>query len=105
VELSLFKANWEISHKILPVRVDKLRFHNYNKGAVVEDLEDPFVSITELAKAAGVTSDNIRQLLLRGTLQGRKRGSFWVIHKDEARRYLERRKGRKRARFEGKRRT
>jgi predicted site-specific integrase-resolvase len=53
----------------------------------------------ELAEAAGVTGFNIRQLLRKGVLKGQKRGGIWIIPREEANRYLEKRRGRKRAFF------
>ncbi len=63
----------------------------------------PYLTVSELARTAGVTVGNIRQLLIRGSLQGLKlSGTIWVISREEAERYLERRKGRKRASFRNK---
>jgi excisionase family DNA binding protein len=70
----------------------------------VEKQDTPFLTVTQLAEAAGVTVGNIRQLLLRGSLNGRKLGStIWVIPREEAEHYLERRKGRRRAKFRSRR--
>lgn len=47
-------------------------------------------TVSELAKAAGVTDSRIRQLLIEGKeLKGRKGGgTFWIIPDGEARRWL-----------------
>jgi hypothetical protein len=57
------------------------------------------VLITELAKEAGVTVVNIRQLLHSGALKGQKHGGIWIIPREEADRYLAARKGRQRAKL------
>lgn len=61
--------------------------------------KSPVMLVTELAEAAGVSVNNIRQLLRRGVLKGHKQGSIWVIPRDEADDYLEKRRGRQRASF------
>ena len=46
-------------------------------------------TVTELAKAAGVSDARIRQLLIEGRdLKGRKAGTLWIIPDSEARRFL-----------------
>ena len=49
---------------------------------------------TELAKAAGISRPRVRQLLLRGQLEGYKLARDWRIPDEEARRYLAERKAR-----------
>jgi predicted site-specific integrase-resolvase len=66
---------------------------------VTENGQSTVMLVTELAEAAGVSVVNIRKLLLKGTLKGRKHGGVWVIPLEEANRYLEKRQGRKRAFF------
>ncbi len=62
--------------------------------------QSPVLTVTELAREAGVSGSNIRQLLAKGTLLGHKLGdSIWVIPREEAERYLASRKGRRRASF------
>jgi excisionase family DNA binding protein len=69
----------------------------------VSEQKTPYLTVTELAGLAGVTVGNIRQLLIRGSLQGIKLNeTIWIISREEAESYLERRKGRKRASFRGK---
>ncbi len=58
--------------------------------------------VVDLAEAAGVTGNSIRQLLVKGVLKGRKHGGTWVIPREEAERYLESRKGRKRTSLSGR---
>ena len=48
---------------------------------------------SELAKAAGVSTARIRQLLIKSKeLRGRKVGYMWVVSDSEAQRWLARRK-------------
>ncbi len=65
-------------------------------------MEDRVMLVAELAEAADVTVVNIRQLLRKGILKGKKHGRIWVIPKEEAERYLESRKGRKRTSLSGR---
>ena len=50
-------------------------------------------SVTELAKAAGVTTQYIRLLLSEGKIVGQKAGNQWVISDSEAKRFLISREG------------
>lgn len=69
----------------------------------MEEQKVPLVTVSELARTAGVTVGNLRQLLGRGTLSGYKvGGTIWVIPREEAERYLARREGRARASFRNK---
>jgi excisionase family DNA binding protein len=45
-------------------------------------------STSELAEAAGVTRERVRQLVAGGEIKGYKVGQTWVIPDDEARRWL-----------------
>jgi 8-oxo-dGTP pyrophosphatase MutT (NUDIX family) len=45
----------------------------------------------ELAEEAGLTDARIRQLLISGELEGRKRAGVWFISEEEAQRWLEER--------------
>lgn len=45
-------------------------------------------STSELAEAAGVSRERVRQLVAAGEIEGYKVGQTWVIPEDEARRWL-----------------
>ncbi len=64
--------------------------------------ESEMILAEELAEEAGVTGFNIRQLLRKGIIKGHKRRGMWFIPRKEAERYLEKRRGRKRAFFHRK---
>jgi len=66
----------------------------------------PYLTVTQLAEKAGVSNNNIRQLLTSGSIQGLKLGpKMWIIPMEEVDRYLDRREGRQRASFPRKRHT
>jgi hypothetical protein len=70
----------------------------YNRGATVKD-ESGMLLAEELAEAAGVTGFSVRKLLRKGIIKGHKRRGIWFVPREEAERYLEERRGQKRAFF------
>ncbi len=89
--------------KIFRFWLDNFGRKKYTGRSLTLTNEPEVVLVPELAEEAGVTGENIRQLLQKGLLKGRKHSGTWVISRAEADRYLNSRKGRTRAFFGRKR--
>lgn len=50
------------------------------------------ITVTQLAKLAGVSTQRIRQLIAEGTIKAQKFGPIWQISNTEAERWLASRK-------------
>ena len=97
----------DISLYVLKVKVAlselENQLHEHEQSAVEEEkhtvrsdtsIDDELLDIPTIASLTGLTQENFRQLVRKGTIAARKYGGSWVIKRRDVNEYL-RKRGRK----------